>query len=205
MSLSDLRIRTRDRDLEGRAEAQEYINALLGPQAAIFTNMFVAKDLLLEGKGARAMEYMVPKFLKDAIRSARFVREDARSMRGYKMKDIEMGEAIGQLLGFSPSELSELYEMNTAIRNVEMKRNARRRALIDAVVIARQEKDLKAVSRAWAAIKEWNRKHPDDMITRKTVARSVAGRRRYAESLRHGIRKTRRNADLIDRYQYAGQ
>ncbi len=203
LSLSDLWIRTSDRDLEGRDLSHEYTKALLGPTYAIADSMFVAADLMTDGHPYRAIEYATPKFIKDSLRSLRYLKEDAKTMSGNTLKEVELGEAVGQFLGFSSSELSELYETNNAINNTTKKRNKRRKELISAMTEALQGGSGSDRVEARKSINEWNRKHPTDRITQKTIRQSMRSKRRYSESLDHGVRRTKRNDDLLKRYDYS--
>lgn len=203
ITLSDLWIRTGDRDLEGRAHAQELQNALLGPMASIFTNFVVGWDLMLEGKVDRGVEYMMPKFIKDAMKSGRYAAEGARTMSGTKLKDVSAEESFFKAMGFSSSDLSDMYEQRNIIGNLDNKQRDRRKSLIDSMAQARTDQDREEIRSIQKEITAWNRKHPEAKITFKTIQKSMLSKQRYQEQMVNGTRRTNWNADLVDKYTYA--
>ncbi len=194
LSMADLWIRTPDYDQEGKAEALSYIEALGGPMVSIFTNMFMAKESLADGNYLRAAEQSVPKFIKDVLRTTRYATEGNLTKSGLEIKDMSVEEMIGQVFGFSSSEVSEIRERATQIKNVEKKRATRRSEII------KNWRD--SASKDMSEIRAWNAKYPNDRITRRSLKTSVKSKHRYSSQYVKGVRETRRNRDLIKQYDY---
>lgn len=193
LSMSDLWIRTPDYDLEGKSEALAYIEALGGPMVSIFTNMFMAKEAFSDGDYLRAAEGMTPKFIKDFTRAGRYAGEGNLTKAGLKIKDMTPAEMIAQSIGFTSSEVSEIREQSTAIKNIERKRGKRRKDLIDAWIAGEDVMD---------EIKDWNEIHTRDRITGDTLRKAKRSKLRYAKQVTKGVRETNRNRDLLERYNY---
>ena len=199
----DLWFRTSDRELEGRDQAYDVLKAILGPMATILIeNPLVAKQLASDGHFERASEYMMPKALKDTLKGARFFTEDYRSIRGYLQKDASWSEIAGQVVGFASSDMSEIYEQNTAVSNTMRRRQDRRSALIDAMVQARQEK--KSTSEIRLQIREWNKENPKSRITSSTIQKSIKTRGSRSKNMKNGLYVNKRDRDLQDRYEFLG-
>ena len=194
LSMADLWIRTPDFDQEGKAEALSYIEALGGPMVSIFTNMFMGKDSLKDGNFMRAAEQMTPKVVKDFMRATRYATEGNLTRAGLKIKDMTPAEMIAQTLGFSSSEVSEIRERATQIKNIEKKRTTRRKEIID--------NWMKSDDRDMTEIQAWNDKYPMDRITSKTLRAARKSKLRYASQVVKGVRRTKRNIDLIEEYDF---
>lgn len=202
LSLSDLWLRTSDMELEGRAHSYDLMKALLGPMASVFEGTIVGADLMTQGEVQRGVEYMLPKALKDAIKAARFATEDAQTMSGRTIREMGPWESLAQLSGFSNAELSDIYGRNTAVRNVVGKRQQRRNDLIDAMIQASDDRDMKAIAKARNAIKTWNEKNTGTRITAATVSRRRKGIQRRSSEMGNGIYVGKGDRDLVDRYDY---
>lgn len=203
LSLSDLWIRTSDADLEGRAHSYDLMKALLGPMASIFEGAVVGTDLITQGEVQRGVEYMLPKAIKDGVKAARFATEDARTMSGRVIREMGPFEALAQLSGFSNSELGDIYSSNTAIQNVKKKRAQRRSDLIDALIQASDDRDLKAIAAARKAINEWNTTGAGSKIDSEAIKRRRSGMRRRSNEMSHGVYVSKGDRDLLDKYDYA--
>jgi len=193
MSLGDMWIRTPDYDLEGKAEALSYVEALGGPMMGLFTNLFTAKEALANGDYLRAAESATPKFIKDLIRTGRYATEGNLTKKGLVVKEMTVTEMIAQALGVSSAEVAKIRGKATAIKNIESARGKRRRSLIDARLNGENNQ---------AEIREWNKKHPRDRITAQTIRQSKQSRARYERQYTKGIRETKRNKDLIAQFDY---
>lgn len=201
LGMQDLWLRTSDRELEGRDAAYDLLKAILGPQATILIeNPLVAKQLANDGHWGRALEYMMPKAVKDALKTGRYAEEDYRTLRGEKYKDATFAEMSGQLLGFSSSEMADIYDQNTSIQNTVKRAKDRRRALIDAMVRARQgDGDKREIQQE---IDKWNKKNPNARISRATINRSIKARGRRSENVVDGVYVDKQMRGIQERYQY---
>jgi hypothetical protein len=143
---------------------------------------------------------MMPKAVKDALKTGRYAEEDYRTLRGEKYKDATFAEMSGQLLGFSSSEMADIYDQNTSIQNTVKRAKDRRRALIDAMVRARQgDGDKREIQQE---IDKWNKKNPNARISRATINRSIKARGRRSENVVDGVYVDKQMRGIQERYQY---
>lgn len=199
LSVSDLWIRESEMDLEGRSEAYDWMKTILGPTASLFENGFVAKQLFADGHYERGMEVMMPKVLKDSMKAYRYATEGAENLRGDKLKaDFNSFELVGQALGFSSSEISELYEKNNAVNRLASSLGNRRQRLLDGIANARIDKDSEKADRLRREIAEFNRKNKDNPITAKSIRLSIRARLRRSSHVESGLYVSKRNKRFVE-------
>lgn len=203
LTLSDLWLRTSDRELEGTAKQMDLMKAILGPQASIFTGFVSGAELMGKGQVARGVEQMVPKFVKDPLKAVRYATKDARSLRDIRLKEMGPEEVFAQLMGFSSSKLSDLYDQKNAVTNIDNRLKDRRQALVDRMRQALQDRDLRARREVQAEIREFNRKNPGRKIDAKTISRSLRSRRNMERQMVDGVRSTRGNRGLVEGFDFA--
>ena len=109
-SLNDLWIREPDRQLEGEAMGNYILQTIAGPVGGIGFGFLRGAQLLEEGHPWRAIEAMVPKFIRDGMRSLRYSSEGVQTLRGDPIiEELSLGETLAQLSGFGPSRLADQY------------------------------------------------------------------------------------------------
>ena len=180
LTLDGLFYRGDNRELEGRDQAYSFLKNVLGTQATILVeNPLVAVSLASRGNYDRALEQIMPKFMKDIFKASRYAREEAKTLGGYTIKDMTFGESLGQLMGFSSSNLSEYYEQNNAVTKVENQQKTRRSRLIADKVEADKAGNGREVQ---LKINEWNKANPNNLITHLNIKQSKKSRQRYEDS-----------------------
>jgi hypothetical protein len=206
LGASDLWVRSSNRELEGTDKAWDWAKTLLGPMAGLLLeNPAVSLDMMADGHYQRGIEHLMPKAIKDGMKAYRFSTEGVENMRGDKIKDdYDIIEGIGQIMGFSSSEISVIYDQNNAIKRVETKLNKRRQTLLSRAANARIEKDTDAYRKAMAEIKLFNEKNPKHRIGRQHIQQSVKARVRRTRQTHNGLYTSKRNSELRERYRFAG-
>ena len=206
LTLSDLWLRTSDRELRGTAGTLDLLKAILGPQASIWSDFIMGSEQVVKGTTAgekmRGVERMVPKWVRDPMKAARFATEDAKSIRGIDIKDMSPQEVVSTLIGLSSSDLADTYEQTGAIRNLEIRRKARKSTLIDQLVNAELNGTARDKREAMKKVDRWNKLNPQNPITGDAIESSMVGRDSAARQMVHGVRRTKANTDLIDRLTY---
>ena len=201
ISHSDMLIRMSDRELGGRDAAYDTMKALGGVATSYIEMPFVAIDHLRNENYSKAVETMLPKFAKDIVKAGRFATDDARTARGYLLKDMSLFEVAAQMTGFSSSKLADTYNQNNARTNLENRLKERRSSIIDHMVRARSgDGDLAAARRD---MEEWNKKNPKALITYKTIRQSERGRQRYEDRMIGGKYTTDRYMDIAESFSWA--
>lgn len=180
-SLNDLWIREPDRELEGEAMGNYILQTLAGPVGGIGFGFLRGAQLLEEGHPWRAMESMVPKFIRDGLRSLRYAEEGVNTLRGDPIiEELSLGETLAQISGFGPSRLADQYKANSAIKGYEERLLKRRQRLLNAFATAAQAGDEEAMRETLARIRRWNAEVPQLAVDRDTIDRSLRQRARYS-------------------------
>ncbi len=203
LTMSDLWIRTSDRELTGANQQMDIIKGILGPQASIFIGFMRGFETMADGNVERGIEQMTPKFFKNPMQAARYMAEDAKTFNGLELKDMNPGEIFGKLIGFSSSALGDKYDQTNTIRNLDTRRGKRRGHLLDMAVQAYDNQDKAEIAEARANILKWNKQNPQHPIGLRNIIQARKGRGRIEQQSTFGVRKTRRNKDLIDTYDFA--
>jgi len=203
LTMGDLWIRTSDRELEGARNEIDAIKALGGPMVSIGLGFMKGFELVGEGKVERGIEQMVPKVIKDAIKANRYRREDAKTMSGLDIKEMSGAEIFLKAIGFASSDLSDQYDQNNAIGNISKKRNDRRSNLIDRMIQAREKGDTDTQRALRRDITRWNMKNPSNKINARTLTRSSRSKERFRKQYIGGLRQTKQNRDLLNRFNFA--
>jgi hypothetical protein len=102
-----------------------------------------------------------------------------------------------------PVHLSDRYDQTNTVRNIEKRRRGRRGQLLDLVVQAYDSKSPASIKKARAAILEWNKKNPQHPINMKNIISARRGRAKIEGSSTFGVRETRKNRDLIEKFDFA--
>jgi hypothetical protein len=131
------------------------------------------------------------------------VKEELEKISGIKMKDMDAGEIFGKLIGFASSDLSDVYDQTNAIRNLEARRRDRRGLLIDLMVQPKDEGSRVQTSEIQQKIDRWNSTNSKNKITPRTIFLTRRSRNSYERKSTYGIRKTKQNRDLIERFDFA--
>jgi hypothetical protein len=185
MSLSDLWYRPPRRELEGRAMFAEQLQNLLGPVASNTASLFAGLSAIGEGKPMRGLEMMLPKALKDVLKSGRYATEGVKSFNGDELiKELTFLELTGQLIGLSPARVTEMYAGKSAIKNKETYVLRRRKRLLSAEYNAKTTKEKRKIRKAQ---REFSKKHPELAITKETRERSFKARERHQKGTMKGV------------------
>jgi diguanylate cyclase (GGDEF)-like protein len=205
LSASDLWIRSSDKELEGTDRAWDWAKTIMGPMAGLLLeNPAVAMSMMSEGHYERGLEHMMPKAVKDTMKAIRFSTQGVENMRGDQItEDYGIIEGVGQVLGFSSSQVADIYDQNNAIKRIQTKMDDRRQSLLSAAAKAKMKKDTEAYSEIQVEIKEFNTKNPSHKITPMNIIQSVKGREKRSKETHNGMYLSKRNRELEDKYRFA--
>ena len=198
VSLSQLWFRDADRELDGRGAYYNLLEQAAGPMGGVLKNALVGKQLIDDGHVQRGVETMLPKALKDAVKAARYASEGANNLRGDPLvADLNLGQVLLQLVGFTPAEVAERYDRNRSLKNYEQHVLDRRQRLMDAFALSVRLEDAGARAETLEAIRAFNKKWPELGITAKTLRRSLLTRAHYSERAENGIMLNKKIAGRI--------
>lgn len=204
VSLGDLWFRTPDRELEGKDAWNQYINMALGPLASNGASMAQGLSAMSEGEVARGVEMMLPKAIKDAMKTIRYAREGVTSWNDATLIDeLNTVEMFGQVLGFSPARLNEMYEGKNAIKNLEAKLDDRKQQLVNGWIEATRAGDIDTANRYMKDMVQFTRKNPAFAITRQGLAQSVRMRAKVQAQTKNGVYMPAKREEMLKEGRFA--
>lgn len=203
VSLNNLWLREPDPSLEGRGLVQYYAEQALGPIFGIATSAGTAVSLMSEGQIQRGVEYALPKVLKDSMRAVRYANEGVSNLRGDQLVD-ELGavDELYQLLGFTPSTVSEQYEQNRAITGPAKRILKRRQLLMNQFALAKRLDDRVLLGEVNDRIDRFNRANPSVKISAKAKLQSLRRRKEYSKRAVNGRLLDPRLAHLAEQNSF---
>ncbi len=179
-----------------------------GPAGSFAASIGNGYKLLSEGHTYRGIEAMLPTFAKNAFKGIRYLNEGVTNLKGEPIiEDISAYNAVMQIIGFSPANLSNVYEEIGMKKDFERKVMGQRTKLLNKYDMARKAGDSDLMMEALEEIGEFNekRKDPKAKITPDTLRRSVKAREAAEKDSVNGIRfnKNLRSEidDLLEEYE----
>jgi len=205
LSASDLWVRGSNRELERESKMWDWAKTILGPMSGLLIeNPVRALGYLSRGHNERALETMMPKAIKDSMKALRYSTDGVENLRGDSIADdYSIIEGVGQMLGFSSSQISEIYTQKNVVSRLESKLKERRYSLLSRAAKAKINGDTEALKLAREEIKGFNAKNPTQRITNVNIMQSVRGNKRRSKNTTNGQLKTKRNKEIIDRFNFA--
>jgi hypothetical protein len=188
VTLDGLWLREPERELEGKALANYWLEQAAGPIGGIFVNAMQGLSLMHQGEAMRGVEAMTPKFIKDGLRSLRYATEGVNTLRGDALiEDLSPTQAVLQLAGLTPAAIGERYDANNAIKRFEEGVLRRRQRLLDGFAMSVRLEDDRLRERTLQSIRTFNQANPEIPIDAKSIRTSLQARLRYSERSLGGI------------------
>jgi hypothetical protein len=175
----------------------------LGPTVGLGINAAQAAKLLGEGHGDRALETVMPAFIKNPMVAARYGREGVNTLRGDPLMDeVSPFFLLMQSLGIRSSELSERQFYNITIKGQEQAILSRRQNLLNLYALAFMSNDGETADKALDKIFEFNDKHPTVAIPADSINVSIKERLTKSAMTEHGLYIDKRLEGVLNRYSY---
>jgi len=187
--LNNLWFRDPDQELEGRALADYWLEQIGGPIATTWLiNPLTAAKLWGAGNTERAAEQIMPKVLKDSMKTLRYATQGVNNMDGQPIvKDLSPYEYAMQAAGFSPARVAEQYKVNNALKGYQKEIEMRRQALLNGYTMAMTLNDTDAVKTATAKIQAFNQANPTFPINGGQLRRAIIQKKKMTDSMVNGI------------------
>jgi hypothetical protein len=181
------------------------IEHMMGPAySALITNPSRALDELHKGHNERAVEAVMPSFIRNGMKGVRFATEGALNSKGVPIvEDINAYNSAMQILGFTDANISEAYARAGSMKEAEKFVDDRRGALLDNLYLARVNGDLDGVVEMNEKIADFNLLHPEPgiAITASTMDKSFTARQNAIKDTVDGVRlNPKMKAYLVDEY-----
>jgi hypothetical protein len=178
-------------DPRGVAEHGYVLSAmqqLFGPAGSYAVSVGNGVKMMNEGNVERGIEAIMPSFIRNGMKGARYMTEGALTLKGDPVdEDINAYNSLMQVIGFSPADLSSTYEKTSAAKSYEKEISARRVRLLNLHDMAKTSGDMDLLFETKDAISEFNEKHPKDKITGDTLRKSESSRKAAEKNMINGV------------------
>jgi hypothetical protein len=173
IGMPTLWFRENNRRMDADQWYSRMIEEMLGPVVGIGAGAARGVKYAMEGDIIRGVETAVPKVLRDAMRAGRYTLDGVTTRRGDDLlEDISLWQGMSQLIGFTPAEIAERYDVNSRLMNRQSsimdRRSGIQQSIRDAIIggdsISSRDMDL---------MMEFNREFPEYPITNDTLSASI--------------------------------
>ena len=181
-------------DRRGVAEDGYVLTAMkqaFGPAGSFAMGIGNGAKLVSEGEVWRGIESMVPSFVRNGMKAMRLGSEGALTLKGDPIvEDISAYNVAMQVIGFSPANLSNIYEETAIKKGFEREVMARRSKLLDKYEMAKVSGDSDLMDEVREEIASFNERRidPKAKITRDTLDRSMRAREAAEKNMINGVR-----------------
>lgn len=192
IGMPDLWFRSSSRDVQGKEAFEYWLGEFAGAVPGMFEQAVTGFTLITEGNVARGVEAMAPKFIRDPLKAYRTFNEGVTSLRGDEIlskDDLSAYDILVQGAGFTPAKVSETYDRNNALRNMETRITEKRSKLINRFAKAVESRDAEGRKKAYEDIRQFNRAplYRGVRITSDTLERSLKTRARNRAKREDGV------------------
>jgi hypothetical protein len=126
--------------------------------------------------------------LRNLFKTTRFAQEGARTANGQPiMEDFNGFQLALQAFGFTPAELSNLYENRSAALNFQSKVRAKKQKILKQYYLGVTTGDRGLQRKALADYRKFARNFPS-LVNEDTLARSFKSRAKSEQELLYGVR-----------------
>ena len=159
-----------------------------GPAGSYAGSVENAVKMFNEGHTERAIEAVMPSFIRNGMKSLRFLSEGALTLKGDPVdEDVGAYNSLMQGFGFSPASLSSKYEVTSAAKTYEKKVAEQRQSLLNKYSMAKQGGDADLMMEAREDMASFNSKHPSQKITSTTLQKSESARKAAEKNTINGV------------------
>ena len=159
-----------------------------GPLGNFARNVPYGFDLMARGEIARGVEQFSPSFLRNAFKTYRYMDEGVVTSDGLPiMEDLDGWLLAKQFIGFSPANLSSIYETRGLVKDYESKVMNRRQALLKARYDALVAQDYAEVNEIDRRIRQFANMYPR-LINPRTLESSFKSRASALREYQYGLR-----------------
>lgn len=157
----------------------------LGPIFGMGLNFAGGIGDFQDNRTRRGIEKFMPKGISDILKTIRYAQEGAQTYQRDMIlspDEFTVADLTAQALGFTPTALSDRYEQNRSIKDLEQKLRNRRSDLMNRLFMSWRLGDRAAARDVMKAIAKWNKTNPRYPISPEGIMQS--GRTRAAYDMR---------------------
>ena len=159
--------------------------------------MFRAKDLIAEGQYERGIETMLPVGIRNLLKGGRYALENANTLRGDAVGDVNGYNAAMQVLGFAPADLMTKYEENAYMSGKAKEIRTQEKNALKKYYAAMREGDTDGMAESRDKLFELGAKYPEMGISERTISQSVKARDRISSEMFQGTQLDRKLAPYL--------
>ena len=163
---------------------------LLGPSFGLYENAQRAYDRFKEGQTERAIETMLPSFIRQPVKAYRFSEEGVKTPKGYEVvakEDLDWMDIAMQSIGYAPIKVSAKQTENYKLKKLEQEREEERTELLKRAVYSRREISDEDFDDVMEDIQKYNKKFPNRRILPNNIIQSDQARRRQERVVDQGL------------------
>jgi hypothetical protein len=187
--INDLWFREPKEGAEGDDLAWHVTQQIAGPVLGIGVQAARGLSMMSDGDYQRGAEAMMPKAVKDLMKTYRQSREGERTRKGdVIIDDVSAFNLAMQAMGFSNAEMAKVYDAREYIKGKEGRIEDERSKLMSDYFIARKDGDEEALAEVMVRIREFNSSHyRTEAITSRTLRQSIKSKQRSAHRTQGGV------------------
>ena len=171
-----------------------------GPMGNFARNVPYGMRLMAEGDLSKGIEQMVPSFLRNGLKTFRYLDEGVVTNDGISIKDDLTGWMLAkQFFGFSPADLSSIYETRALAKEYEQKVMKRRSALLKSRFMAITSGDRELLRETNSRLAQFRRMYPR-LINSRTYESSFKSRQSAQREYTYGLRFDKNFRSNLDVY-----
>ena len=168
------------------------LESLGGPVYSMLRAPDRALDYWNKGESTKAIETMLPSFLRNPLKATRFANEGALNSKGYPIVDnVNEYNVALQVLGWSPNDLANQYQKNEFLTERQRDVYDTRQSLLTKYFMANRMNDIEEIRDIRKKIGEFNQRDlvrkMGRPITGDTIERSMDMRNRKFDEAIGGI------------------
>ena len=162
-----------------------------GPLGSYAVSVGRGAELVAEGQLQRGVEAMLPTFIKNGMKGVRYMEEGVLNLKGEPViEDISTYNMLMQVVGFSPANLSNVYEEISMKKGFQRDMERRRTQLLNKYDMAQRAGDYDLLMEVQEDIATFNQRRidPKDRITPDTLRKSIRAREAAEKNTINGVR-----------------
>jgi hypothetical protein len=167
------------------------MQAVGGPAWSVGSQIIRGIGDMMDGELQRGIENTLPAAFRNVAKTVRYSGLDEGGINTRKgnpiYDDVTTGELLFQLFGFAPTGYTLAMDINRSIKEVERGTVLRRKKALDELYMSVAMGSGEDVNDAIKDVIEYNDKHPNWVISGKTIIKSMNMRYKTAALMHNGV------------------
>jgi len=188
VKLDGLLVMSNDRDSEIRDTGDIIMRMVAGPMGGLLSNYARGVDNISQGNIERGIESLVPKAVRDVMRSGRYADEGLVDYNGNELiQEFTAPELVGQAAGIAPARVGDYYKEANAFKNAQKRIEKQRKTMLRNYAKAAEDGDDTSREQLLDEMIEFTQKYPTRAIFADSIVRSMMSRIKRRQKFENGI------------------